>query len=65
MKKKAKQIESVHNPDFDLKFISSDENSVDVSVIYFYADKAEHGYMSNFARYPIKIDGKNYKTSEH
>lgn len=33
--------------------------------IHFYGTRAEHGYMSNFARYPVKVDGTLYKTSEH
>jgi ribA/ribD-fused uncharacterized protein len=35
------------------------------NTIYFYATGDEYGYMSNFARYPINIDGKKYKTTEH
>lgn len=34
-------------------------------VINFYSSRAEHGYMSNFARYEVKMNGKTYKTSEH
>lgn len=33
--------------------------------IYFYTTKDQHGYMSNFARYAIKINDKEYMTSEH
>ena len=33
--------------------------------IFFYSSRAEHGYMSNFARYPVIMDGLKYKTSEH
>lgn len=33
--------------------------------IYFYSVRGDHGYMSNFARYPVKVDGTIYKTSEH
>lgn len=34
-------------------------------VIYFYSSRAEHGYMSNFARYSVIVDEVRYKTSEH
>lgn len=34
-------------------------------VIYFYSQRAEHGYMSNFANYSVTVDGRKYKTSEH
>lgn len=34
-------------------------------VINFYSSKAEHGYMSNFANYSVKMGRKVYKTSEH
>lgn len=33
--------------------------------IEFYSTYGEHGYMSNFAAYPTKIEGKFYKTVEH
>ena len=33
--------------------------------IKFYSKGTEHGYMSNFAHYQIKIGRKVYKTSEH
>jgi ribA/ribD-fused uncharacterized protein len=33
--------------------------------IYFYGTKDEHGYMSNFAAYPIVIDGVVWPTTEH
>lgn len=36
-----------------------------LDTIYFYSSRGHHGYMSNFARYPVKVDGKKYKTSEH
>lgn len=34
-------------------------------VIYFYSTTDEHGYMSNFARYSIHLDGKRWATTEH
>lgn len=37
----------------------------DLEPILFYSSRAEHGYMSNFARYPVKVDGQTYSTSEH
>ncbi|HVI41285.1 MAG TPA: NADAR family protein [Anaerovoracaceae bacterium] len=36
-----------------------------MSDIKFYSSRDEHGYMSNFARYPVKMDDEVYKTSEH
>lgn len=33
--------------------------------ILFYSVTGEHGYMSNFSRHPVKVDGKIYPTSEH
>lgn len=33
--------------------------------IEFYQVKAEHGEFSNFARFPIEIDGKIWPTTEH
>lgn len=33
--------------------------------ILFYGAENEHGYMSNFADYPIKLDGKVWPTTEH
>lgn len=33
--------------------------------IYFYSTTDEHGYMSNFARYSIHLDGKRWATTEH
>ena len=42
-----------------------EEKDAGHQTIYFYSSRAEHGYMSNFARYPVKMDGKTYKTSEH
>lgn len=35
------------------------------TVIEFYSSKAEYGFMSNFARYEVEMNGKVYKTSEH
>lgn len=34
-------------------------------VIQFYGAGGDHGYMSNFALYPIKLKGKMWPTSEH
>lgn len=34
-------------------------------VIKFYSDKAQYGYFSNFAAYPITVDGKIWPTTEH
>jgi hypothetical protein len=33
--------------------------------IKFYSTHGEYGFMSNFARYEIKVDGKIYQTTEH
>lgn len=33
--------------------------------IYFYGSQEEYGYMSNFSRHPIVIDGKVWPTTEH
>jgi len=33
--------------------------------IFFYKTNEEHGYMSNFSRHAIVIDGKSYMTTEH
>jgi ribA/ribD-fused uncharacterized protein len=33
--------------------------------IYFYSVRDEHGYMSNFAAYPIVLKGKRWPTTEH
>jgi N-glycosidase YbiA len=33
--------------------------------IEFYTTKTEHGYMSNFYRAEIKLDGKKWMTTEH
>lgn len=33
--------------------------------INFYSVRAEYGELSNFARYPIWLDGKQWPTSEH
>lgn len=35
------------------------------SVIEFYGDRDEHGYLSNFAAYPIHLKGRTWPTSEH
>jgi ribA/ribD-fused uncharacterized protein len=34
-------------------------------VIRFYRVDDEHGFSSNFAPYPIEVDGKTWPTSEH
>lgn len=34
-------------------------------VIYFYSTTGEFGFMSNFAHYPIVIDGVKWATTEH
>ena len=34
-------------------------------VIYFYSVEDEYGDFSNFARYPIRLKGKTWPTSEH
>ncbi|MDB5034311.1 MAG: Swarming motility protein ybiA [Chlorobi bacterium] len=36
-----------------------------MSTIRFYGTKDAHGCFSNFAAYPIEIDGKVWPTSEH
>ncbi|MCE5279465.1 MAG: NADAR family protein [Planctomycetaceae bacterium] len=33
--------------------------------IIFYSTKSENGYLSNFAAYPIELDGQIWPTSEH
>lgn len=33
--------------------------------ITFYTTKDAHGWMSNFARYPVFFDGRTWPTSEH
>lgn len=33
--------------------------------IYFYSTTDEYGFMSNFAQYPIVVDGKKWATTEH
>jgi len=33
--------------------------------VLFYATKGEYGFLSNFSRHPLKVDGLDYKTSEH
>jgi ribA/ribD-fused uncharacterized protein len=35
------------------------------TVIRFYSVSDEYGFMSNFAPYPIRVDGKQWATSEH
>lgn len=37
----------------------------DKDVIQFYSTKGPHGFMSNFSRHAITVDGKTYPTSEH
>lgn len=34
-------------------------------VVYFYSVEDEYGDFSNFARYPIRLKGKTWPTSEH
>ncbi len=34
-------------------------------VIYFYSVEDEYGDFSNFSRYPIRLKGKTWPTSEH
>ena len=34
-------------------------------VINFYSTADEFGEFSNFARFPIHLDGRNWPTSEH
>jgi hypothetical protein len=43
--------------------VADDERAA--APIYFYSTTDEHGYMSNFARYPIKLKGKRWATTEH
>lgn len=38
---------------------------MDSNVIRFYSTSGEHGYLSNFARFPIALEGKRWPTSEH
>jgi ribA/ribD-fused uncharacterized protein len=45
-----------------LSFLSRSEEPM---TIYFYSTQGEHGYMSNFSRHPIVIDGKVWPTTEH
>jgi ribA/ribD-fused uncharacterized protein len=33
--------------------------------IHFYSVSAEHGHFSNFAGFPIEVDGRTWPTSEH
>jgi hypothetical protein len=35
------------------------------TTIKFYSSRDPHGYMSNFARYEVKMGSKTYETSEH
>jgi ribA/ribD-fused uncharacterized protein len=35
------------------------------AVIHFCAVEGPYGYMSNFAPYPIKLDGRSWPTTEH
>lgn len=35
------------------------------AVIRFYSVSEDHGDFSNFARYPVRVGGKTYPTSEH
>ncbi len=37
----------------------------DEDTIYFYGTADDHGYMSNFAAYPITLDGAVWPTTEH
>lgn len=37
----------------------------EASPIYFYSVQGEHGYLSNFARYSIHLDGQTWPTTEH
>lgn len=34
-------------------------------IIQFYSVNDEYGEFSNFAKYPIKLDGKNWPSTEH
>jgi ribA/ribD-fused uncharacterized protein len=34
-------------------------------VIFFYSTKDAYGEFSNFAAFPIEIDGRTWPTSEH
>jgi ribA/ribD-fused uncharacterized protein len=34
-------------------------------VIHFYSVRDEHGHFSNFAPFPIELDGKRWPTTEH
>jgi N-glycosidase YbiA len=36
-----------------------------VEAINFYSTKGDYGCFSNFAAYPILLDGKEWRTSEH
>lgn len=38
---------------------------MDSNAIQFYSTSGEHGYLSNFARFPIALEGKRWPTSEH
>ena len=36
-----------------------------MGTIQFYSTRGDYGFLSNFSRHPLIIDGKFYKTSEH
>ncbi len=36
-----------------------------MTTLHFYRVRDAHGYMSNFAPYPITIDGETWPTTEH
>lgn len=36
-----------------------------MNIINFYSTTGEHGCFSNFSRHPVKLKGKEWKTSEH
>jgi ribA/ribD-fused uncharacterized protein len=44
---------------------SSSENAADRQTITFYATGDAFGALSNFAAFPIRVDGKTWPTSEH
>lgn len=41
------------------------DNKMTGYIIRFYRANDEYGEFSNFARYPLQLDGKNWPTSEH
>jgi predicted NAD-dependent protein-ADP-ribosyltransferase YbiA (DUF1768 family) len=45
--------------------MSSQEGAMSQEVVNFYGVADEHGCFSNFAAYPIAIDGDLWPTSEH